>query len=290
MRIVEDVRTAPGLDLAGRRPPAPRGRGPRLIAALVLTAIASASAQGGELRVFAAGSLRAALTEIAQAYERNEPGTRVVLTFGASGLLKDRIAAGEPADVFASANMEHPEALAATGRAGRVQRFARNAMCVLAAPTVDASPDNLVDRLLDPAIKVGTSTPKADPSGDYAWMVFERIEQHGRRGAFKQLTGKALPLTGGPQSPPPRPGRNVYADLVAQGHADLFVTYCTNATLARAEQPSLRSVPIPAAFNVSADYGVAPMQGAAESAQRFIRFLLSPPAQDVLARSGFSPP
>jgi ABC-type molybdate transport system substrate-binding protein len=35
-----------------------------------------------------------------------------VLTFGASGLLKDRIQAGERADVFASANMEHPQALA----------------------------------------------------------------------------------------------------------------------------------------------------------------------------------
>lgn len=262
------------------------------MAAAVALAAAGAmvQAQGDvELRVYAAGSLRAALTEVAQAFERSAPDVRVRFTFGASGLLKDRIAGGERADVFASANMEHPHALASSGRAATVRRFARNAMCALVAPQVDVTPETLVDRLLDPAIKLGTSTPKADPSGDYAWMVFERIEQQGRRGAFKQLADKALQLTGGPNSPPPPPGRNVYGELVAQGHADVFLTYCTNATVARAEQPSLRSVVLPAAINVSADYGVAPIQGAAPPAQRFIEYLLSPPAQAILARSGFAP-
>jgi hypothetical protein len=45
---------------------------------------------------------------------------------------KDRIAAGERADVFASANTEHPRALAAAGKAGAVSRFVRNALCPLA--------------------------------------------------------------------------------------------------------------------------------------------------------------
>ena len=31
--------------------------------------------------------------------------------------------------------------------------------------------------LLDPQWKLGTSTPKADPSGDYAWEVFRRAEK-----------------------------------------------------------------------------------------------------------------
>jgi ABC-type molybdate transport system substrate-binding protein len=235
---------------------------------LVLAAAGSvAHAQSEtELRVYAAGSLRIALVEVAQAFERTEAGVRVVLTFGASGLLKDRIAGGERADVFASANMEHPQALASTGRAGRVQRFTRNVMCALVAPSVDVTPDTLV-----------------------AWMVFERIEQQGRRGAFKQLTDKALQLTGGPNSPPPPQGRNVYADLVAQGRADVFITYCTNATVARAEQPALRSVPIPAAINVGADYGVVPITGGAVPTQRFIDYLLSPAAQAIFARSGFAP-
>jgi len=252
--------------------------------------MASSAQADAEVRVYAAGSLRAALTEVAQAFELNEAGVRVVFTFGASGLLKDRLAAGERADVFASANMVHPQSLASAGMPGPVQRLTRNAMCALVAPTMDVTPDTLVDRLLDPATKVGTSTPKADPSGDYAWMVFERIEQQGRRGAFKQLSDKALQLTGGPNSPPPPAGRNVYAELVAQGRADVFITYCTNATVARAEQPSLRAVAVPAAINVSADYGVAPVRGAGPHAQRFIDYPLGPSAQAILVRSGFAPP
>jgi ABC-type molybdate transport system substrate-binding protein len=121
-------------------------------------------------------------------------------------------------------------------------------------------------------------------------MVFERIEQQGRRGAFKQLADKSLQLTGGPNSPPPPAGRNVYAELVAQGRADVFITYCTNATVARAEQPSLRAVAVPQAINVSADYGVAPVRGAGPQARRFIDYLLSPGAQAILVRRGFAPP
>jgi ABC-type molybdate transport system substrate-binding protein len=262
-----------------------------VVAAATLAALgAAAQAQGElELRVYAAGSLRAALTEVAQAFESAEPGTRVVFTFGASGLLKDRLAGGERADVFASANMEHPQALAAAGRAGTVRRFARNAMCALVAPALEVTADTLVDRMLDPAVKVGTSTPKADPSGDYAWLVFERIEQQGRRGAFRHLAGKARQLTGGPNSPPPPAGRNVYGELVAQGQADVFITYCTNATVARAERPTLRMIPMPEAINVNADYGVAALAGAGPRAQRFVDFLLGAEAQAILARSGFAP-
>ena len=68
------------------------------------------------LSVYAAGSLRAAMTDLARAFEQ-QGGAPVRLTFGASGLLKDRIEAGEPAQVFASANMTHPEALRTAGKA-----------------------------------------------------------------------------------------------------------------------------------------------------------------------------
>ena len=45
-------------------------------------------------------------------------------------------------------------------------------MHALAAPSVNASPDTLLDTLLQPVIRVGISTPKADPSGDYAEKLF----------------------------------------------------------------------------------------------------------------------
>jgi len=242
------------------------------------------------LEVFAAGSLREALTEVARAFEQAEPGVSVRFSFGASGLLKDRLVNGERADVFASANLEHPQALHDAGRAGPVRRFAQNRLCALAPQTLDLTPDNLVDRLLDPAIKLGTSTPKADPSGDYAWKMFERVEQHGRPGAFKLLSGKALQLTGGPTSPAPPAGKSIYGVLVAQGQADVFITYCTGAAAAVREQPQLKIVAIPAAVNVAASYGMTALTGASPVAGRFIDFVLGPSGQALLARTGFAPP
>ena len=259
------------------------------IVALCTLLATTAHAQTLTLRVHAAGSLRAALTDAATAFEAATPGTKLALTFGASGLLKDRIAAGEGSDVFASANMAHPEALAAAGRSEPAERFTRNAMCVLARPGLEVTPENLLARLMDPALKLGVSTPRADPAGDYAVQVFERIEKNGHPGAAATLQARALQLTGGPNSAPPPADRNAYGALVAQGAADLFLTYCTSTVVAVREQSGQRSVPVPEPYNVSASYGVVVLKGAPPQARRFVDFLLGPDGQALLARHGFAP-
>ena len=242
--------------------------------------------------VFAAGSLRAPVTEAARAFEAANPGTTVATTFGASGLLRDRIVAGEAADVFASANMAHPQSLRAAGGHGETRPFARNALCALARPGLGLTPDTLVRALLDPSLKLGISTPKADPSGDYAIALFENVERTGAAppGSAKALTAKALQLTGGPTSPPPPVGRNVYGMLVATGQADVFLTYCTNAVIARSEEPALQQVDVPPALHVSAQYGLALRQGAGPAAKAFAESLISGPGQVALRKAGFLSP
>src|SRR5690606_34723665 len=117
------------------------------------TAVARSQSSPPELVVHAAGSLRAAMTELGQAFER-QSGVAVRLTLGASGLLKDRIEAGEPAQVFASANMQHPQALLTANRAEHVRPFARNALCVLASPRFSLEGRTLAQRLLDAHVRV----------------------------------------------------------------------------------------------------------------------------------------
>ena len=77
-----------------------------------LLAAGAASAQEAPLEVHAAGSLRGAFVELAQAFQK-AGGAPVKASFGPSGLLKDRLAASSGPGLFASANMEHPQALAA---------------------------------------------------------------------------------------------------------------------------------------------------------------------------------
>lgn len=263
----------------------------RLLAGWLLGLAVNAAAAQPLPAVYAAGSLRAPLTEAARAFEGEPGGGRLQLVFGASGLLRDRIAQGEPAQMFASANMEHPQALASRGGWLPVRAFTRNALCALAPARLPLTPETLVATLLDPAIKVGTSTPRADPSGDYAFEMFARIgaRPDAPPDARARLEAKALQLTGGPASPPPPPGRNVYGVLVAQGEADVFITYCTNAAIAVAEQSHLRWVVVPDDINVGADYGLVVRSEAPAGVHAFAAFVLSPAGQAILAKHGFLP-
>lgn len=249
----------------------------------------SASAQTFDpVRLYAAGSLRAALNDVAAAFEKAH-GVKVAATYGASGLLRDELAGGARADVFASANMEHPQSLARAGRSGPVTMFARNRLCALVRAGVAAETATLLDRMLAADVKLGTSTPKADPSGDYAFEVFRKAEAI-RPGAASALETKALQLTGGPTSPAPPPDRSLYGVLVAAGKADIFLTYCTNAVVAAGENAGQRMVALPEALAVGADYGLTVMTDASSAAQPFAAFILSEQGRQILASHGFSPP
>ncbi len=190
--------------------------------------------------------------------------------------------------MFASADMGNPQALALVGRSAAPVVFARNRLCALVAQGVEVTTDTLLDRMLDPRVKLGTSTPRADPSGDYAWQLFEKAEQL-RPGALKALDAKALKLTGGPDSPAPPPNRSIYGVVIAEDKADIFLTYCTNAMQAVREVPGARIVAIPEALAIGADYGLTTLNNAPTGAQRLAVFILSPPAQAILARHGFVP-
>jgi molybdate transport system substrate-binding protein len=89
-------------------------------------------------------------------------------------LLRERIEGGAACSVFASANRQHPQALRQAGRAG-------NAI-VCPQPADADRPSRRRDEadwlalLTNPQLRLATSTPGCDPSGDYTWQLFERIE------------------------------------------------------------------------------------------------------------------
>lgn len=233
------------------------------------------------LRLLAAGSLKAVLGELGAVWTR-ETGVAIDAGFGASGLLRERIEAGEAVDLFASANLQHPQAFAARG-VGGVRRFTGNRICALVSPRVQADSEGLLDAMLDASLKLGTSTPGFDPSGDYAAKVFDRAEAV-QPGVGARLRAKALPLTGAPGTWRPDDRRNIYGALVADGHADIFLTYFTNTLIALREAPQLRRVELPTALALGADFGLIAFtpRGAA-----LADWLLAEPAQRVFAAHGF---
>ena len=253
---------------------------------VVITFNMTALAHADTVHLYAAGSLRAALTDVAKAYESTSPN-KIEAKYGPSGLLKNEIVTGAKADVFASANMEHPQALFNEKKSGPVVRFARNKLCALVTPGLRVDSASLLERMLDPNVKLGTSTPKADPSGDYAFEVFTKAEAIKPR-ARAVLENKALQLTGGANSATPPAGRTVYGWHVAEGRADVFLTYCTNALAALKENPEQQIVGLPDNLAVGADYGLTVISGAPSAAQQFADFIMSSPGQEILVGHGFT--
>lgn len=245
------------------------------------------------VQVYAAGSLREAFVEIARDHQACS-GQAVALTFGASGLLRERIEKGAPAQVFACADMVHPQRLADCNGWLPPVVFTRNTLCALIGENLSAhfsehlcaTPDALLATLLRPDVRVGTSTPGADPSGDYAWAFFRRAEAV-KPGACAQLIAKALQLTGADHLPKPPPGRGTYAWIMAQGQADVFLTYHSNAVAAQAEVPRLRVVSLPAPLQIYAHYGLSVHAAAPPAAHAFAKALRGSAAQAVLLRLGF---
>jgi ABC-type molybdate transport system substrate-binding protein len=237
------------------------------------------------LRVFAAGSLRDVLTTAIAAH-RVAGGAAVDIVFGPSGKLRERIETGDVPDLFAAAAVAHTQTLVRNGVFVDSLRLARNAMCLLLRPGLRIDPDGFVDALLDPALTIGTSTPGADPSGDYAWLVFQKIDAE-RPGALAILEAKAKQLVGAEVDPQQAQAPQYSRLLVEERSADAFLTYCTGTQAAVRDNPEMTSMRVPDKFNVAAEYGIGIARGAHPEAEPFLRFLLSAEGRRIFARFGF---
>jgi molybdate transport system substrate-binding protein len=257
---------------------------------LTLAALSAAATDAPAVRLHAAGSLRAAMTDIATAYSEAY-GVAVTPTFGGSGLLKDRLQQGEAGDVFASADMGNPQALSSAGKSGPTVLFAHNHLCAILRPGLKTTSASLLATLLNPAIKVGTSTPIGDPGGDYAWAVFKKADAV-RPGSRATLEAKAVKIGPQPGSlPVPAGVTNGVAWLFKEKRADVFLAYCTGGAAVAAELPGTTTIPLPPTLALEASYGLTILKDANQDrAAQFALFILSPQGQKILADHGFDAP
>ncbi len=239
------------------------------------------------LVVVAAGSLRAPLTELVQRFSQ-ATGIVIETRFASSGLLRQRIEKGEKVDMFASADLVAPQTLAKEGLAGPVVLFARNRMCAMVRPGLAVTPATLLATLLDPKITVGTSTPKADPAGDYAWAILARAETV-HPGSRDLLQVKARRFLARPNPPKPPEGANGVAWMLGHGEADLFLAYCSGGKAFTDHLAGATVVELPPDLAVTSENGLTLVTGSTNpAAARFALFMLSFQGQEILARNGFT--
>lgn len=221
------------------------------------------------MRVLAAGSLRGVWPQLMANFP--EP---VETVFGPAGLLRERIEAGEPCDLFASANLAHPQALDALA----VVPFTRNTLCLTVRSDVLREGDDWLSLLTRDDIRIATSTAGADPSGDYTQVLFDRMGNAG-----DAARNRAQALVGGRESAPVPAGKLAAEWIIHSGQADLFIGYASYAGKLR-QIDGLTIVPIPAPFNPHAEYAFALIT---PRAQRLADFLQSEKAKKILRDAGF---
>jgi molybdate transport system substrate-binding protein len=258
-----------------------------LLAALTLAAAAGAARAAPEtVEIFSAGSLRGVVNDLAT---QVAPGFNIEVkaTFGGSGLLRERIEKGEKPDLFLSADLGWPRKLEAEGRTVvPAIAIARNRMCILSRRSAHVTAANLIDRLLAKNVRVKTSTPLADPAGDYAWAIFDRVDAL-RPGAGATLKAKAqalLSLKGTPAAP----GQSAYAALFASRQVDMAITYCSGVAKLEQEVPELTSLVVPPKLDPRPVDGLAVLS-TRPAALRLALFLLSEKGQAIVAREGLVP-
>lgn len=225
------------------------------------------------MRVLAAGSLKSVWPALMAYFPHS-----VDSLFGPAGLLRERIEAGEPCDLFASANMAHPQSLLDNGQALSVIAFASNTLCLTVRNEVLQADDDWFTLLTRNQLRLATSTAGTDPSGDYTQALFSRMSPAGE--AVRQ---RAMPLVGGRDSVPVPDGRLAAEWLLRENRADLFIGYSSYQTALR-QVDGLTVIDIPAAYNPRVAYGCAVITPEAE---RLAQFLVSAQAKAVLRQAGF---
>lgn len=235
--------------------------------------------------IFSAGSFRSALTELID--KLNNTGLCIHTEFGPAGLLRERIEQGEKCDIFISADVKNVERLSLHKAILAEATIAKNKLAITTWNKQEYRIHSGLELLLDPTLRVGTSTPECDPSGDYTWQLFELIEQaYPTQG--ERLKREAKQLVGGRQPAQIPQGKLASCYLLEQDEADLFVGYAHYRQKLLA-MPDFIQKSLPPEFNVCAQYRCA-LLSPNFAAYQFYQQLISPQAQSIIQQHGFEHP
>jgi molybdate transport system substrate-binding protein len=236
--------------------------------------VQSAAAQGKDVVVFAAASLKNALDDIAGQWQR-ETGKKTVISYAASNTLIKQIEQGAPADIFISADLDWMDYGQQKNLIKPDSRFnLLGNRLVLIAPKDSSVSANiqpgfgLATLLKDGRLAMGNVD--AVPAGKYGKAALEKL------GVWDSVKDKIAQA------------ESVRAALlfVSRGEAPLGIVYQTDA----AADPSVKIVgTFPENTHPRIIYPVAlTKESTNPGAQAFLNYLRSPAARAAFERQGFT--
>jgi molybdate transport system substrate-binding protein len=251
------------------------------MAGLVVAAVMAASlaqtpakAQGTDLVVFAAASLKNAL-DAASAQWQKETGKKAVISYAASSALAKQIEQGAPAQMFISADLDWMDYLAGKSliKADTRSNLLGNRIVLIApkdkAPSVDIKAGFDLAKVLGEG-RLSMANVDSVPAGKYGKAALEKL------GVWQSVSGKIAQA------------ENVRAALllVSRGEAPAGIVYQTDA----AADPNVKIIgTFPEDTHPPIIYPIALTAGASHpDATAFLAYIRSAKARPVFEAQGFT--
>ena len=224
----------------------------------------------GSITVYAAASLTTTFTELADEFEKANPGTTVDLTFAGSSDLVTQITEGAPADVFASADEKNMAKLTDAGLVdpSASKDFATNVLTIAVPPSNPADVTGFAD--------LGKS--------DVTTVVCAaQVPCGAATVAVERATGVTISPVSEESSVTDVLGK------VTSGEADAGLVYVTDV---EAAGDSVTGIEFPEADQAVNTYPIAPVADTANPAvaEAFVAFVTGEVGQGVLRDAGFGAP
>jgi molybdate transport system substrate-binding protein len=231
-----------------------------------------------QLTVFAASSLRDAFTALSSTFKAAHPRAEVTFNFAGSQELRAQLEQGAAADVFASADTRHMEALVKASRVLAPVLFAHNEPVVIVARESASTVHALAD--LPGLERIVLGSPEV-PIGRYAQQILDRASTSAALGADFRARVEAKVVSRELNV------RQVLAK-VSLGEAQAGIVYRSDAQSAK---DAVATLTIPPELNVIADYPIAVVADAGHPAlaRAWLALVTSTDGQRALTEAGFRP-
>lgn len=228
-------------------------------------------AEAAEMTISAAASLANAFNEICGIFEKENPGLKIYTNYAASTPLLKQMEEGAPVDVFASADqvtMDQAQDAKLIDPATRIT-FAINDLVVI-VPKGEPAPKSLAD--LQKYSRMAIGDPDSVPGGRYAKAFLQKDN------LWNSLEKKFILAADVRQA----------LQYVASAEVEAGFVYATDAAQMPDKVDVAFAVPLekPVSYPIAvAITGSNPAAGA-----KFVRFIMTEPAQGALNRHGFISP
>lgn len=247
---------------------------PRLLfVGMMLAACGGDAPEETSLGVYAASSLTDVFGELEAVFEGEHPGVDVAITFAGSQVLRLQIEQGAAADVFASADQEHMDALIEAELVEESRVFAHNDLVIIVPLDNPAGIESLEDLPEARRLVLGTSNV---PVGRYAREVLRLAAPTHGEGFEAMVLSRVVSEESNVR---------LARAKIELGEADAAIVYRTDA----GSSDRVAVVEIARELNIIADYPVGVLRRAAAPAlaAAWVELLASAEGKAVLARHGF---